>query len=83
MMWKCKDGRQVSVDKMTDSHLMSTKRMLDRKGFCHSSVFYDACHYAGTAPDGALMAIESEIDKMKFTDKTDAIFDECEKRGLK
>ena len=64
-MWKCKDGRVIPINSMSDSHLLNTLQMLERNNFTEipdlDMVFSVGCYaFSGDTPDGAAMAAEQE-----------------------
>jgi len=67
MKWKCKDGREIDIKDMEASHLKNAIAMLRRKGVVTTDEFLSCLAYAcsGDTPDGAAMAAETEVDRMK------------------
>ena len=61
--WTTRDGRNVNVSDMTDSHLINTIRMLRKNA---PSLAYrllrDMDRYAASAPDGAADCVAMESD---------------------
>lgn len=68
-VWTKRDGTKVAIAKMTDSHVWNTYRMLVKANQRHcNDLALAALGYAGSAPDGAAMAAESEADWLMRAD---------------
>ena len=67
MKWKCKDGRELDIKDMETNHLKNAIAMLRRKGVVTTDEYLSCLAYAcsGDTPDGAAMAAEAEVDRMK------------------
>ena len=81
--WRMRNGDLIHVKDMDDDHLRNTVLMLRKNGFVHSKTYWAACTYAQTAPDGAAMAVDREIDNMKLSRRANYVFEEAERRGIK
>lgn len=71
--WTTKNGTVVSIADMSDGHLDNTVAMLDRnprvKALARAFAYEylpSMYAYAATAPDGAAMAVESEIRQIEL-----------------
>lgn len=67
MKWKCKDGRIIDIKDIETDHLRNIINMLRRKGVVTPDEYLSCLAYAcsGDTPDGAAMAAEAEVDRMK------------------
>lgn len=85
-MWTTKDGTKIRIKDMTDSHLLTTIKMLERK---HSTVILEAYCFAGSLNgEMAQYAMEGEIDRLEEGDASewcpvyDDLLDEAMRRKL-
>lgn len=75
VIWTTRDGRQIPSDMLETSHLRNIVAMLRGKGYVTEQEFLACLAYAcsGSTPDGAAMAAEAELDRMKIFPKLEAL----------
>ena len=68
LVWITKDGRRIPHCELKTDHLSSIVAMLRGKGYVTEDEFLACLSYAcsGSTPDGACMAAEAELDRMKI-----------------
>lgn len=64
LTWKTRDGRQIPLSEMTDSHLANAIKWADRKSDGLMDMSSRASAYAADAPDGAADCAEREAETM-------------------
>src|SRR6185295_6311413 len=78
MKWKTRDGLQVEISEMDDSHLANTIAFLEKRA---ADINYNAWlkmdQYAADAPDGAAMAVEREMDTLAEMEDLEALAIVC------
>jgi hypothetical protein len=67
MKWKTRDGRTLAPSEMSTEHLKNAIAMLRRQGKVTHGELLSMIAYAGSAPDGAAMAVEQEIDNARVS----------------
>lgn len=82
MKWKCKDGRVLDIKDMETDHIQNVINMLRRKNVVTENEYLDCLAYAcsGSTPDGAAMAAEAEVDRMKQWKGLELLGDELDQR---
>lgn len=85
-IWITKDGTKIRIKDMTDSHLLNTIKMLDRK---HSRVILDAYCFANMLNgEMAQYQMEGEIDRLEEGDASqwcllyDDLMEEASRRNI-
>lgn len=80
--WTTRDGRVLRTVEMEDSHLLNTIRFLRRKCITIDELF-SMWRYVGTAPDGAALAVEQELEHAQIMPAIwDDLVGEAKRRGL-
>lgn len=80
--WKTRDGREIALREMADSHLQNTVRFLRRRGWVHTCELASMWAYSRDAGEFAALAVEQEADRARISKHADAVFDELKRRGL-
>jgi hypothetical protein len=88
--WKTKDGRELSPEEMSDSHLVNTLRMLWKKKVdLKIAQIYQFCFGPQPRGDGASEGLEQEIIRLErmsveewFEKEYDFLIREAKKRKL-
>ena len=65
--WITKDGRVLKPSEMTTEHLQNAIAMMRREGRITPGELLDMIAYAGSAPDGAALAVEREIEEAQVS----------------
>ena len=81
-IWKCRDGREIQICKLSLEHLMRISKMLRRNGAVTSEEFISCARYASSpdTPDGAAMCAENELLEMKIHSQLSLIEQEISNR---
>lgn len=85
MKWKTKDGREIEISEMADSHLLNTYKMLRRKGFISPKTFRFYLTCAGPNGEMAQDAFDQELDRVldsPVSEFIDLFEEEIRRRGL-
>lgn len=85
MKWKMKNGKEIKISKMTDSHLVNTYLMLKEKGFISQKDLHAYLHCEGPTGDIAQYCFQQEQDhafNSPVSPHLDVIEREIDKRGL-
>ena len=81
MIWKSQDGRVFErVEDIETSHLRNIIAHIRARGFIEASVWWSMCDYIRTAPDGAALAVEAELQQVLPSWRLDLFVRELEKR---
>ena len=65
MKWKCTDGRVLDHQEIETNHLRNIIGLLRRKGVVTLDEYLSCAAYAASAPDGAAMCAENELEGMR------------------
>lgn len=85
-IWTCQDGSTVSVDQMTDRHLLNSYHMLKRNGFVSEKSFRFYLTDPGPNGEMAQDAFREEVDYVlgcRVSPWLDVFEGEIKNRGLK
>lgn len=82
MLWTTKDGRKLSVRKMSLGHIKNCIALLRRRGYVSEAEFVDACGW-GFSMNGEMASYyaEQEIAQMLPTRMLDIMQEELDRRG--
>lgn len=91
--WRTRDGEEVAVRDLEDSHLKNVAWLLQRRAAAYKvALWFDTMGYSESAPDGAAMAAESEAEALDEMDPHEValmtwpvygeVVREAERRGL-
>lgn len=72
-MWTCKDGRKIRIKDMTDSHLINTVNLLERKAL----EFKYNVPYPNFQGEMAQFCAEQEFDNLMESDASEIASSEC------
>ena len=83
LCWTTQDGRKIRVSDLEDSHLKNIVRLIKRAGYTHSSTWFSAVNYLSSDLGGEMAqeCLEQELNNMWFSDVTDAVFEEYNRRS--